>query len=46
LFAYASSYDWSMGSSFYSPSQPNQNEIFIHYTPEDEIKPKKKPGLR
>jgi len=46
LFAYASSYDWSMGSSFYSPGQPNQNEIFIHYTPEDEIKPKKKPGVR
>mmetsp|Transcript_21082 Transcript_21082/g.24268 ORF Transcript_21082/g.24268 Transcript_21082/m.24268 type:complete len:379 (+) Transcript_21082:235-1371(+) len=45
MFAYSSSYDWSKGSSFYSPNAPNaanQNEIFIHYTPEDEIKPKGK----
>lgn len=40
LFAYASSYDWSKGSSFHAPG--TQNEIFIHYTPEDEIKPKSK----
>ena len=40
LFAYASSYDWSKGSQFHAPG--TQNEIFIHYTPEDEIKPKGK----
>lgn len=40
MFAYGSSYDWSKGSSFYAPGTPN--EIFIHYTTEDEIKPKKK----
>ena len=56
LFAYASSYDWSRGSGYYGgPSQPQQqqqgqyraqNEILIHYTPEDEIRPKgKKSGL-
>jgi len=39
LFAYASSYDWSKGSSFHTPSTPD--EIFVHYTPEDEIKPRK-----
>jgi mRNA export factor len=38
LFAYASSYDWSKGSSFYAPGTPN--EIYIHPTAEDEIKPK------
>jgi mRNA export factor len=40
LFAYASSYDWSKGSSHHVPGTPN--EIFIHYTPEEEIKPKGK----
>eukprot|EP00558_Chaetoceros_sp_UNC1202_P013695 CAMPEP_0197233566 /NCGR_PEP_ID=MMETSP1429-20130617/1591_1 /TAXON_ID=49237 /ORGANISM="Chaetoceros sp., Strain UNC1202" /LENGTH=176 /DNA_ID=CAMNT_0042691829 /DNA_START=453 /DNA_END=983 /DNA_ORIENTATION=- len=40
LFAYATSYDWSKGSSFYAQGTPN--EICIHYTPDDEIKPKKK----
>ena len=40
LFAYASSYDWSKGSSFHSPG--DQNEIYIHYTPDTEIKPKNK----
>ena len=45
MFAYASSYDWSKGSSFYSQGQPN--EIFLHYVAEDEIKPKgKKTGTR
>lgn len=44
MFAYASSYDWGKGSQFYAPGQPN--EIYIHYTPEEEIKPKgKKTGL-
>jgi len=47
LFAYASSYDWSKGSSFYTPNTPNQNEIFVHAVKEDEIKPKgKKSGLK
>jgi len=41
LFAYASSYDWSKGASFYSPGS-TPNEIYIHYTPEEEIKPKTK----
>ena len=36
IFAYAASYDWGKGSSFYSQGQAN--EIFLHYTPEDEIK--------
>lgn len=40
LFAYAKSYDWSKGSSHYTPGSPN--EIFIHYTTQEEIKPKKK----
>eukprot|EP00537_Pseudo-nitzschia_pungens_P006642 CAMPEP_0172367118 /NCGR_PEP_ID=MMETSP1060-20121228/19327_1 /TAXON_ID=37318 /ORGANISM="Pseudo-nitzschia pungens, Strain cf. cingulata" /LENGTH=355 /DNA_ID=CAMNT_0013091243 /DNA_START=256 /DNA_END=1323 /DNA_ORIENTATION=- len=39
LFAYASSYDWSKGSGFYAPGS-TPNEIHIHYTPDDEIKPK------
>jgi mRNA export factor len=38
LFAYACSYDWSKGSQFYAPGTPN--EIYIHPTAEDEIKPK------
>jgi mRNA export factor len=40
LFAYASSYDWSQGSIVHSPGTPN--EIYIHYTAEEEIKPKSK----
>jgi mRNA export factor len=40
LFAYASSYDWSKGSSFHAPNTPN--EIFIHNVPDDEIRPKSK----
>ncbi|CAJ1953443.1 unnamed protein product [Cylindrotheca closterium] len=40
LFAYASSYDWSKGSGYHTPGSPN--EIYIHYTPENEIKPKAK----
>jgi mRNA export factor len=40
LFAYASSYDWSKGSSHYQPG--TTNEIYIHYTAEDEIRPKPK----
>jgi len=39
MFAYASSYDWSKGSAFYSPGS-TPNEIYIHYTPDEEIKPK------
>jgi mRNA export factor len=40
LFAYASSYDWSKGSQHHTPGTPN--EIYIHYTLEEEIKPKGK----
>ncbi len=40
LFAYAKSYDWSQGSITHAPGSPN--EIFIHYTHQDEVKPKKK----
>lgn len=40
LFAYASSYDWSKGSQFHAPG--SKSEIFIHYTAEEEIKPKGK----
>jgi len=39
IFAYAASYDWGKGSSYYAPGQAN--DIFLHYTPEDEIKPSK-----
>lgn len=39
LFAYASSYDWSKGSSHYTPGT-TPNEIYVHYTTEEEIKPK------
>jgi mRNA export factor len=38
LFAYAKSYDWSKGSTHYAPGTPN--EIMIHYTTEEEVKPK------
>lgn len=38
LFAYASSYDWSMGSEHVQPG----NEIFVHYVDEEEIRPKSK----
>ena len=38
LFAYAKSYDWSQGSMHYTPGSPN--EIFIHYTDPEEVKPK------
>lgn len=41
MFAYAASYDWSKGSSFYKQGTTT-NEILLHYTTEDEIKPKKK----
>ena len=41
LFAYASSCcDWSRGGQHHQPGTPNQ--IFIHYTPDDEIRPKAK----
>ena len=40
LFAYASSYDWSKGSASHAPNTPN--EIYIHHTPDEEIKPKNK----
>jgi mRNA export factor len=40
LFAYAKSYDWSQGSTAYAPGSPN--EILIHYTHQEEVKPKKK----
>lgn len=40
LFAYASSYDWSKGHQFHYPESPN--EIFVHYTTDDEIRPKTK----
>jgi len=40
LFAYGASYDWSKGSQFHAPG--TSNEIYIHYTAEAEIKPKKK----
>lgn len=40
LFAYASSYDWSKGSSFHTPA--TADEIFVHFTAEEEIKPKGK----
>lgn len=40
MFAYSSSYDWGKGSSFYAPGTTNQ--ILIHYTPEEEIRPKKR----
>jgi mRNA export factor len=44
LFAYASSYDWSKGSTFHTPSTPD--EIFVHYVSEDECKPKNKKGTK
>jgi len=45
MFAYASSYDWSKGSSQHAPNTPN--EIFVHHVQDEEIKPKgKKSGYR
>lgn len=43
IFAYALSYDWSMGSEKYNPSQPSV--IRLHSVQEAEIKQKKKPGI-
>ena len=40
MFAYSSSYDWGKGSAYYAPGTSNQ--IFIHHTPEEEIRPKAK----
>ena len=42
LFAYASSYDWYMGSSRVQPG----NEIYIHPVADEEIRPKKKSGYK
>eukprot|EP00560_Eucampia_antarctica_P010157 CAMPEP_0197829150 /NCGR_PEP_ID=MMETSP1437-20131217/5603_1 /TAXON_ID=49252 ORGANISM="Eucampia antarctica, Strain CCMP1452" /NCGR_SAMPLE_ID=MMETSP1437 /ASSEMBLY_ACC=CAM_ASM_001096 /LENGTH=358 /DNA_ID=CAMNT_0043430667 /DNA_START=76 /DNA_END=1152 /DNA_ORIENTATION=- len=45
MFAYASSYDWGKGSSYYSQGMPN--EIYIHHVLDEEVKPKgKKSGSR
>eukprot|EP00978_Attheya_sp_CCMP212_P022521 scaffold67260_cov53-Attheya_sp.AAC.1 len=38
MFAYASSYAWGKGSAHYTPGTPN--EIYIHHTPDEEIRPK------
>uniref|UniRef100_A0A7S2W704 Uncharacterized protein n=1 Tax=Mucochytrium quahogii TaxID=96639 RepID=A0A7S2W704_9STRA len=38
LFAYGISYDWGKGASF---NRPNSSSLYIHNTPEAEIKPKK-----
>lgn len=40
LFAYAKSYDWSQGSTHYTPGSPN--DICIHVCNPDEVKPKRK----
>ncbi|RLN89839.1 hypothetical protein BBJ28_00004063, partial [Nothophytophthora sp. Chile5] len=42
IFAYALSYDWSMGAEKYNQSQPSV--IRLHSVAEAEIKQKKKPG--
>ncbi|CAJ1950580.1 unnamed protein product [Cylindrotheca closterium] len=39
LFAYSSSYDWSKGCGHYAQGSPN--EIYVHYTPDSELKPRK-----
>lgn len=44
LFAYSSSYDWYKGSSFYSPG--TANDIFIHFTNDEEISRRKKTNGR
>jgi len=41
LLAYAVGYDWSKGAQFYNEYKTN-NHIYIHPTPESEIKPKPK----
>jgi mRNA export factor len=40
MFAYASSYDWSKGYEYYPPNA--QNDIYIHYVADEEIRPKSK----
>jgi mRNA export factor len=40
LFAYASSYDWSKGSS--STDAQQGNEIFVHLIVDEEVRPKGK----
>jgi len=37
ILAYASSYDWSKGSSFYAPGHPN--EIYLHRVTDKELNP-------
>lgn len=43
IFAYALSYDWSMGSEKYNQTQGSV--IRLHSVAEVEIKQKKKPGI-
>jgi mRNA export factor len=40
LFAYAVCYDWGCGAARASPSNPGN--IGVHFTPDDEVKPKPK----
>jgi len=40
IYAYALSYDWSMGAQGHNPQNPNN--IMLHYTTEEEIKQRKK----
>lgn len=42
IFAYASSYDWSQGHGAYAPGGGSPNGIFLNYTPEEHVRPKKK----
>mmetsp|Transcript_46619 Transcript_46619/g.53758 ORF Transcript_46619/g.53758 Transcript_46619/m.53758 type:complete len:318 (+) Transcript_46619:533-1486(+) len=42
LFAYALAYDWSRGASGYCKQDNNTVGIYLHATPDEEIRPKRK----
>mmetsp|Transcript_26954 Transcript_26954/g.53768 ORF Transcript_26954/g.53768 Transcript_26954/m.53768 type:complete len:358 (-) Transcript_26954:879-1952(-) len=44
VFAYAMSYDWGKGAQGYKGPQQQPNRIYLHYTPEEEIKQRAKKG--
>ena len=47
IFAYAKSYEWNKGHEGYQGAGVAKNEIYLHYTPEEEIKQRaKKAGKR
>jgi mRNA export factor len=46
IFAYAKSYEWSKGCEGYQGAGVAKNEIFLHYTVDEEIKQRKPKGRK